>query len=107
MTPVRTKWWGPDRHVVIYFVTANCDELYFVTNQPEDAGWMTPESWSQKGDLRVLREAGWVDTERRGTWIYYSLRTDAVERFSRLTGSLGVTPSSRRLPVLDSVPAPA
>ena len=57
MTPVRTKWWGPDRHVVIYFVTANCDELYFVTSQPEDAGWMTPESWSQKGDLRVLREA--------------------------------------------------
>ncbi|MGH8636649.1 MAG: FAD-dependent monooxygenase, partial [Burkholderiales bacterium] len=57
ITPVRTKWWGPDRHVVIYFVTANLDELYFVTSQPEDAGWMTPESWSQKGDLNGLREA--------------------------------------------------
>jgi 2-polyprenyl-6-methoxyphenol hydroxylase-like FAD-dependent oxidoreductase len=57
ITPVRTKWWGPDRHVVIYFVTASLDELYFVTSQPEDAGWMTPESWSQKGDLSVLREA--------------------------------------------------
>jgi len=55
--PVRTKWWGRDRHVVIYYVTRNCDELYFVTSQPEDAGWMTPESWSQKGDLNVLREA--------------------------------------------------
>jgi salicylate hydroxylase/6-hydroxynicotinate 3-monooxygenase len=55
--PVRTKWWGPDRHVVIYYVTRNCDELYFVTSQPEDAGWMTPESWSQKGDLNILREA--------------------------------------------------
>ena len=55
--PSRAKWWGPDRHVVIYFVTANCDELYFLTSQPEDARWMTPESWSQKGDLRVLREA--------------------------------------------------
>ena len=57
INPVRTKWWGPDRHVVIYFVTANLDELYFVTSQPEDAGWMTPESWSQKGDLAVLRAA--------------------------------------------------
>lgn len=57
ITPVRTKWWGPDRHVVIYFVTANLDEIYFVTSQPEDAGWMTPESWSQKGDLNVLRAA--------------------------------------------------
>src|SRR5688572_19459983 len=61
--------------------------------------------------LRVLREAGWVDTERRGTWIYYSLRQDAVERFSRLTGSLTAAPlapsatSSRSLPVLDLAPA--
>lgn len=57
ITPVRTKWWGPDRHVVVYYVTRNLDELYFVTSQPEDAGWMTPESWSQKGDLEVLRDA--------------------------------------------------
>jgi len=57
VTPVRTKWWGPDRHMVVYFVTANRDELYFVTSQPEDAQWMTRESWSQKGDLKVLREA--------------------------------------------------
>jgi 2-polyprenyl-6-methoxyphenol hydroxylase-like FAD-dependent oxidoreductase len=57
ITPVRTKWWGPDRHMVVYYVTANRDELYFVTSQPEDAAWMTRESWSQKGDLKVLREA--------------------------------------------------
>jgi 2-polyprenyl-6-methoxyphenol hydroxylase-like FAD-dependent oxidoreductase len=57
ITPVRTKWWGPDRHMVVYYVTANRDELYFVTSQPEDAEWMTRESWSQKGDLTVLREA--------------------------------------------------
>ncbi len=57
ITPVRTKWWGPDRHMVVYYVTANRDELYFVTSQPEDAQWMTRESWSQKGDLAVLREA--------------------------------------------------
>jgi 2-polyprenyl-6-methoxyphenol hydroxylase-like FAD-dependent oxidoreductase len=57
ITPVRTKWWGPDRHMVVYYVTANQDEVYFVTSQPEDAGWVTPESWSAKGDLNVLREA--------------------------------------------------
>lgn len=38
--------------------------------------------------LKVLREAGWVTTERRGTWIWYSLRPQAVERFSQLAGQL-------------------
>lgn len=57
VTPVRTKWWGPDRHMVVYYVTSNRDELYFVTSQPEDASWMTRESWSQKGDLAALRDA--------------------------------------------------
>ncbi|MGE5465706.1 MAG: FAD-dependent monooxygenase [Methanocella sp.] len=57
VTPVRTKWWGPDRHMVVYYVTAARDELYFVTSVPESAEWMTPESWSAKGDLKELREA--------------------------------------------------
>lgn len=53
---VRTKWWGPDRHMVIYPVTASGDEIYFVTSQPENAEWRTAESWSAKGDLEELRE---------------------------------------------------
>jgi len=57
ITPVRTKWWGPDRHMVVYYVTAARDELYFVTSVPESAEWMTPESWSSKGDLEELRAA--------------------------------------------------
>lgn len=57
ITPVRTKWWGPDRHMVIYYVTAARDEIYFVTSIPESAEWMTPESWSAKGDLRELKAA--------------------------------------------------
>jgi len=57
VTPVRTKWWGPDRHMVIYYVTAARDEIYFVTSVPESAEWMTPESWSAKGDLKELRAA--------------------------------------------------
>ena len=38
--------------------------------------------------LRVLRTAGWVETERRGTWIYYSIRPDAVARFRELAGEM-------------------
>jgi ArsR family transcriptional regulator len=38
--------------------------------------------------LRSLRMAGWVTTERRGTWIYYSLRPEAVARFRELAGEL-------------------
>ena len=38
--------------------------------------------------LRVLRTAGWVQTERRGTWIYYSLRPEAVARFRELAGEM-------------------
>lgn len=56
-TPARTKWWGPDRHMVVYYVTAARDEIYFVTSVPESAEWMTPESWSAKGDLDALRAA--------------------------------------------------
>jgi ArsR family transcriptional regulator len=39
--------------------------------------------------LKVLRDAGWVATERRGTWIWYSLRPEAVARFRVLTSSIG------------------
>ena len=53
----RTKWWGTDRHIVIYFVTAAHDEVYFTTSQPEKADWISKESWSTKGDLGEMREA--------------------------------------------------
>ena len=38
--------------------------------------------------LRVLRTAGWVTAERRGTWIYYSIRPEAVARFHELASQL-------------------
>jgi len=34
--------------------------------------------------LKVLRETGLVDSERRGTWVYYRLRPDAVRRLGDL-----------------------
>jgi 2-polyprenyl-6-methoxyphenol hydroxylase-like FAD-dependent oxidoreductase len=53
----RTKWWGADRHIVIYYVTAQRSEVYFVTSVPEPADWLTRESWSAKGDVKELRAA--------------------------------------------------
>jgi ArsR family transcriptional regulator len=32
--------------------------------------------------LKVLREAGLIDGERRGTWIYYRVRPQAMQRLS-------------------------
>jgi 6-hydroxynicotinate 3-monooxygenase len=50
-----TKWWGEDRHIVIYYVKPDRSEVYFVTSQPEPD--FTIESWSAKGDVRALRAA--------------------------------------------------
>ena len=55
--PSRTKWWGEDRHIVIYYTTITRSEVYFVTSVPEPAEWMTQESWSAKGDMGELRKA--------------------------------------------------
>jgi 6-hydroxynicotinate 3-monooxygenase len=49
------KWWGPDRHIVSYFVNPRRDEVYFVTSTPEPD--FAVESWSAKGDLATLRAA--------------------------------------------------
>lgn len=38
--------------------------------------------------LRVLRESGWLSSEKRGTWIWYSIRPEALERFRRIGDSL-------------------
>ena len=50
-----TKWWGEDRHIVIYYVKPDRSEIYFVTSQPEPD--FRIESWSEKGDVKELRSA--------------------------------------------------
>jgi ArsR family transcriptional regulator, arsenate/arsenite/antimonite-responsive transcriptional repressor len=53
--------------------------------------------------LRVLRETGWVTSERRGSWIYYRLNPDASigSAFQRPTGDGPPDPrGNRTLPVL-------
>lgn len=51
-----TKWWGPDRHIVIYYVKPDRSEVYFVTSQPSEPDF-TVESWSAKGNVNTLRQA--------------------------------------------------
>ena len=71
--------------------------------------------------LRVLREAGLVHGERRGTWIWYRLDPAVADRLAAIAGELGgggpARPASalggaaakeRRLPVIElgaSLPA--
>ena len=50
-----TKWWGEDRHIVVYPVKPDRSEVYFVTSQPEPG--FEIESWSAEGDVNVLRDA--------------------------------------------------
>ena len=50
-----TKWWGEDRHIVVYPVKPDRSEVYFVTSQPEPG--FEIESWSARGDTGVLRAA--------------------------------------------------
>lgn len=71
--------------------------------------------------LRVLREAGLIAGRRRGRWIWYSLRPEAVRRLqavvlgiqpgaSRPAGSLGpgaAVPSPTRGPAVASAPEAA
>jgi DNA-binding transcriptional ArsR family regulator len=39
--------------------------------------------------LKVLRDAGWVSSERRGSWVWYRLRPEAVTRFRQIAGEFG------------------
>ena len=53
--------------------------------------------------LKVLRDSGWVRSERRGSNIWYSLRPDGLQRFRGIVGELAPAQgpkSSRALPVV-------
>ncbi|HVT64385.1 MAG TPA: metalloregulator ArsR/SmtB family transcription factor [Mycobacteriales bacterium] len=41
--------------------------------------------------LRVLREAGLVESERRGTWVWYRARREALDAVGNLFGDRLVT----------------
>jgi len=45
--------------------------------------------------LKVLREAGLIDCERRGTWVYYWIIPSALGALSQLLDASTVTASAR------------
>jgi ArsR family transcriptional regulator len=45
--------------------------------------------------LRVLREAGLIDSERRGTWVYYWVLPDALDRLGSLLATDGMAAGAR------------
>jgi ArsR family transcriptional regulator len=52
--------------------------------------------------LKVLRESGWVHSERRASNVYYWLRPEAAERFRQIAGELAPAiglPRTRIVPV--------
>jgi len=55
--------------------------------------------------LKVLRESGWVNSERRASFVHYSLRPEAVERFRAIAGEL--TPATPARPAIQAVPSRA
>jgi ArsR family transcriptional regulator len=53
--------------------------------------------------LKVLREAGWVRSDRRASFVYYWIRPEAVARFRALAGELSpalAPPAAHSLPVI-------
>lgn len=55
--------------------------------------------------LKVLKRSGWVSAERRGSFVYYQVRPEAVARFQELAGQLSLAaPMARALPVVQTSP---
>ncbi len=54
--------------------------------------------------LRILREAGWISGERRGTWIWYSIEPAAMARYHAIGDAFAPEPRApsgqRRLVVV-------
>ena len=50
-----TKWWHPDLHIVVYYVTGDRSHIYFVTGVPEPE-WRH-EAWAIPGDPDEVRAA--------------------------------------------------
>ena len=52
--------------------------------------------------LKVLRDAGIVTSERRGTWVFYRIAPNLIERLSGIAKTLvpgGITPAAALLPM--------
>jgi ArsR family transcriptional regulator len=90
----------PARLRLLSLIHAQPDAEACVCHLTEPLGLSQP---TVSHHLKVLRESGWVRTERRGSYIWYWLRPEALDRFGRIAGELipiGTVHAARALPVL-------
>ncbi|MBT6273853.1 MAG: NAD(P)-binding protein [Chromatiales bacterium] len=50
-----TKWWHPDRHIVVYYIDSDRSHIYFVTGVPQ-AQW-EHDDWVREGAPKELQAA--------------------------------------------------
>jgi ArsR family transcriptional regulator len=43
--------------------------------------------------LKCLRDAGWVSSQRSGSWVWYSIREEAVTRFREIANGMQAGPA--------------
>ena len=100
-----TKWWGEDRHIVIYYVKPDRSEVYFVTSQPE------PEfrhrilvgEGRREGPARGVRGLPSAGREGAGRLPGRAQMGDRRSRFARALGGRQRDAARRCLPSDDAL----
>ena len=81
-----TKWWGEDRHILIYYLSHKRDEIYFVTGVPQ---------------------AQWDNADYSPTRAGRDELLAAFEGFhSEVRGVLAACPDASKWPILEREPRP-
>ena len=62
--PDCTKWWGPDRHILVYYLTSRRDEVYVIGAAPK-ATWDTDAASLPSSRTELLDEFGHFHTDLR------------------------------------------
>ena len=71
-------------------IAAHADQEACVCDLREPLGLSQP---TVSHHLRILRDAGLVEAERRGTWAYYRLVPDAIERLRDVFSAPALAPA--------------
>ena len=100
-----TKWWGEDRHIVIYYVKPDRSEIYLVTSQPEPEfriEVLVGEGRRQgiTPGIRRFRSPGRTGSGRMPRCAQMG---DRRSQFARSLGGGECDPARRRLPPDDAI----
>src|ERR1700736_977468 len=74
----------PNRLAILATLARACDEVCVC----DFTGALPLEQPTVSHHLRILRDAGLVTCERRGTWVYYRLAAGARDRIDAATNSV-------------------